>query len=216
METPILQDAHGRRIRNLRISVTDRCNFRCIYCMPKDPHWMPHENIMTFEEIVRFARIAISVGIEKIRLTGGEPTARKDFPKLVAMIAPLEGLRDLSMTTNGMLLTKLAGPLWDAGLRRLNISLDTLKEEKFVHIARRDAERSGAPLPVRGRQGGHRHHRERLRALLFRLRPHPHHGGRADPDMPLFARRDRRPLDDAGRGGGRGDRAERGDRKSVV
>ena len=139
METPILKDAHGRRIRNLRISVTDRCNFRCIYCMPKDPHWMPHENIMTFEEIVRFARIAISTGIEKIRLTGGEPTARKDFPKLVAMIAPLEGLHDLSVTTNGMLLKKLAQPLWDAGLRRINISLDTLKEEKFVHIARRDA-----------------------------------------------------------------------------
>src|SRR2546427_12406999 len=139
MERPILRDAHGRQIRNLRISVTDRCNFRCIYCMPKDPHWMPHENIMTFEEIVRFARIAISTGIEKIRLTGGEPTARKDFPKLVAMIAPLEGLRDLSVTTNGMLLKKLAQPLWDAGLRRINVSLDTLKEEKFVHIARRDA-----------------------------------------------------------------------------
>ncbi len=134
-----LRDAHGRQIRNLRISVTDRCNFRCVYCMPKDPHWMPHESIMTFEEIVRFARIAISTGIEKIRLTGGEPTARKDFPKLVAMIAPLEGLRDLSVTTNGMLLKKLAQPLWDAGLRRINVSLDTLKEEKFVHIARRDA-----------------------------------------------------------------------------
>jgi cyclic pyranopterin phosphate synthase len=107
--------------------------------MPKDPHWMPHESIMTFEEIVRFARIAISTGIEKIRLTGGEPTARKDFPKLVAMIAPLEGLRDLSVTTNGMLLKKLAQQLWDAGLRRINVSLDTLKEEKFVHIARRDA-----------------------------------------------------------------------------
>ncbi|HEY3226487.1 MAG TPA: GTP 3',8-cyclase MoaA [Planctomycetota bacterium] len=139
MERPILRDAHGRQIRNLRISVTDRCNFRCIYCMPKDPHWMPHESIMTFEEIVRFARIAISTGIEKIRLTGGEPTARKDFPKLVAMIAPLEGLRDLSVTTNGMLLKKLAQQLWDAGLRRINVSLDTLKEEKFVHIARRDA-----------------------------------------------------------------------------
>src|SRR5262245_11463379 len=134
-----LRDAHGRRIRNLRISVTDRCNFRCVYCMPKEPHWMPHESIMTFEEIVRFARIAISTGIEKIRLTGGEPTARKDFPRLVSMISPLEGLRDLSVTTNGMLLQKLAGPLWDAGLRRINISLDTLKEEKFIHLARRDA-----------------------------------------------------------------------------
>jgi cyclic pyranopterin phosphate synthase len=139
MERPILRDAHGRHIRNLRISVTDRCNFRCVYCMPKDPHWMPHESIMSFEEIVRFARIAISTGIEKIRLTGGEPTARKDFPKLVGMIAPLENLKDLSVTTNGMLLKKLAQPLWDAGLRRINISLDTLKEEKFVHIARRDA-----------------------------------------------------------------------------
>jgi cyclic pyranopterin phosphate synthase len=139
MQKPVLRDVHGRQIRNLRISVTDRCNFRCVYCMPKDPHWMPHENIMTFEEIERFARVAVSAGIEKIRLTGGEPTARRDFPKLVGMVARVEGLRDLSMTTNGMLLRQQAGPLWDAGLRRINISLDTLKEEKFVHIARRDA-----------------------------------------------------------------------------
>ncbi len=139
MSTPVLRDSYGRHIRNLRISVTDRCNFRCIYCMPKDPHWMPREDILTYEEIERFARIAVGIGIEKIRVTGGEPTARRDLPVLVGMLARVAGLKDLSMTTNGMLLTKLAQPLWEAGLRRINISLDTLREEKFVHIARRDA-----------------------------------------------------------------------------
>ncbi|MBI4564644.1 MAG: GTP 3',8-cyclase MoaA [Planctomycetes bacterium] len=139
MNQPALRDSFGRQIRSVRISITDRCNFRCIYCMPKDPHWIPRDEILTFEEIIRFARIALSTGVEKIRLTGGEPTARRGLPELVKGIAGRPGLRDLSLTTNGMLLGELARPLWDAGLRRINISLDTLQEEKFVHIARRGA-----------------------------------------------------------------------------
>ncbi len=107
--------------------------------MPKDPQWMPREDLLTFEELERVVRIAVSIGIEKVRVTGGEPTARRDLPQLIEKFARVDGLRDLSMTTNGLLLKKLAQPLWDAGLRRINISLDTLREEKFVHIARRDA-----------------------------------------------------------------------------
>lgn len=134
----MLADGFGRRISNLRISVTDRCNFRCVYCMPAEPQWLPRPEIMTFEEIERIVRIAVSLGIEEFRLTGGEPTARRDLPVLVRRIVGVPGVRDVSLTTNGLLLGRLARPLWDAGLRRINISLDTLREEKFVHIARRE------------------------------------------------------------------------------
>jgi cyclic pyranopterin phosphate synthase len=106
--------------------------------MPEKPVWLPQREVLTFEEIVRFARICISLGIDQFRITGGEPTARKDLPDLIRMLAALPGVRDLAMTTNGILLEKLAKPLWEAGLRRLNVSLDTLKEEKFVHIVRRE------------------------------------------------------------------------------
>ncbi|HVR85246.1 MAG TPA: GTP 3',8-cyclase MoaA [Planctomycetota bacterium] len=133
-----LVDPFGREITNLRISVTDRCNLRCVYCMPAEPVWMPQPEILTFEEIERLVRIAVSLGIRDFRLTGGEPTARKELPQLVRSLAAVPGVRDLAMTTNGILLKKLAGPLRDAGLHRLNISLDTLRGEKFVHLARRD------------------------------------------------------------------------------
>jgi len=136
---PMLVDSYGRVIRNLRISVTDRCNFRCIYCMPAHPVWLPRPEILTLEEIERLARIAVGLGIEKIRVTGGEPTARRDLPILIEKLARIPELRDLSLTTNGMLLRKMARPLWDAGLRRMNISLDTLNGERFKHIARKDA-----------------------------------------------------------------------------
>jgi cyclic pyranopterin phosphate synthase len=135
---PELRDSFGRRITNCRISVTDRCNLRCVYCMPAEPTWLPRAEILTFEEIVRFARVCLSLGIDEFRVTGGEPTARAELPTLVGMLAALPGLRDLAMTTNGILLEKLAQPLRDAGLRRLNVSLDTLREERFVHIARRE------------------------------------------------------------------------------
>jgi len=134
----MLKDGYGRVHTNLRLSLTDRCNLRCVYCMPAEPEWMPQPEILTFEEIERLARVAVTLGIRDFRLTGGEPTARKELPELVRRLAAIPGLRDLAMTTNGILLKKLARPLREAGLQRLKISLDTLKGEKFVHIARRD------------------------------------------------------------------------------
>jgi cyclic pyranopterin phosphate synthase len=133
-----LQDGYGREITNLRISVTDRCNFRCIYCMPADPVWLPQPQLLSFEEIERLVRVAVSLGITDFRITGGEPTARKNLPELVRRVCAVPGVKDVGMTTNGLLLKNVAKALWDAGLRRLNISLDTLKGERFVHIARRD------------------------------------------------------------------------------
>jgi cyclic pyranopterin phosphate synthase len=135
-----LIDSFGRVVTNLRISITDRCNFRCRYCMPEEGvKWMARQNILTFEEIVRLAKVFIGLGIEKIRLTGGEPTLRKDLPQLVAMIAPLPGLRDLGLTTNGYLLKELSGELYRAGLRRINVSLDSLSPARFNDMARRPA-----------------------------------------------------------------------------
>lgn len=134
----MLTDAYGRRITNLRVSVTDRCNSRCVYCMPADPVWLPQPELLSFEEIVRIVRIAVSLGITDFRITGGEPTARKMLPDLIRRLAEVPGVHDLGLTTNGLLLKRMARPLWEAGLRRINISLDTLSGEKFVHIARRD------------------------------------------------------------------------------
>lgn len=134
----MLADGFGRNITNLRVSITDRCNLRCVYCMPAHPEWMAQPEIMSFEEIERLVRIAVSLGITDFRITGGEPTARKDLPGLVRRLAAVPGVKDLAMTTNGILLKKLARPLREAGLHRLNVSLDTLRGEKFVHIARRD------------------------------------------------------------------------------
>ena len=134
-----LVDGYGRRITSMRISVTDRCNFRCVYCMPADPHWLPHGEILTFEEITRIVRVAVSLGIPDFRITGGEPTARRMLPDLVRGISKIPGVRDLAMTTNGLRLTQLARPLKEAGLHRLNVSLDTLSGEKFQHITRRDS-----------------------------------------------------------------------------
>lgn len=134
----MLRDGYGRAIRNFRISVTDRCNLRCVYCMPAKPEWLPRPEILSFEEIERLVRVAISLGIGEFRLTGGEPTARQGIVDLVRRLAAMPGVRDLAMTTNGILLRELAGPLREAGLKRLNVSLDTLKGEKFVHLARRE------------------------------------------------------------------------------
>ncbi len=133
----MLVDGYGRGITNLRISVTDRCNLRCVYCMPAEPEWMPQPEILTFEEIERIVRVAVSLGITDFRITGGEPTARKNLPDLIRRVASVPGVKDLAMTTNGILLKKLARPLREAGLHRLNVSLDTLRGERFVHIARR-------------------------------------------------------------------------------
>ncbi len=134
-----LVDGFGRLHDSLRISVTDRCNIRCSYCMPeKDVHFFDRSEVLSFEEIERFARIAVSLGVNKLRLTGGEPLVRKDLPVLVSKLAALEGVKDLALTTNGVLLAEQARALYDAGLRRLNIHLDTLDRQRFLEITRRD------------------------------------------------------------------------------
>jgi cyclic pyranopterin phosphate synthase len=136
---PELVDTFGRPHDNLRISVTDRCNIRCFYCMPEDAkNFQPRAEILTFEEIERFVRIAAGLGVTKIRITGGEPLLRKDLPVLIAKLAAIPGIRDLAMTTNGVLLAEHADALYQAGLRRLNVHLDTLDRQRFRQITRRD------------------------------------------------------------------------------
>lgn len=130
-------DRYNRRINYLRISVTDRCNLRCRYCMPeKDPCMLSHDDILRFEEIRQVVAVAVHLGISKIRLTGGEPLVRKDIVELVSMIASVPGINDLSMTTNATLLEKFAQPLAQAGLKRINVSLDTIDADKFRQITR--------------------------------------------------------------------------------
>lgn len=131
-----LQDGLGRKIEYLRISVTDRCDFRCVYCMAEDMTFLPRQQILSLEEIERLARLFVAQGVRKIRLTGGEPLVRRGIVDLCARISALPGLRELVMTTNGSQLTKLAQPLADAGVRRLNISLDSLNAERFKAITR--------------------------------------------------------------------------------
>jgi cyclic pyranopterin phosphate synthase len=133
-----LIDAFGRVHTNLRVSVTDRCNIRCFYCMPaENVRFKPRHELLSFEEIERFARVAARLGVDKIRLTGGEPLVRHELPGLVARLAAVPGIRDIAMTTNGLLLAEQAQALKDAGLARLNISLDSLKPEVFFRISRR-------------------------------------------------------------------------------
>jgi cyclic pyranopterin phosphate synthase len=135
-----LYDAHGRRVSDLRVSVTDRCNFRCSYCMPADGiEWLPREGILSFEEIERVVRLFVGLGIEDVRLTGGEPLVRREFPRLVGMLAGIDGLRDLSLTTNGFLLNRHADALVAAGIQRVNVSIDSLARDRFLRITRRDA-----------------------------------------------------------------------------
>ncbi len=132
-----MYDHFNRHITYLRISVTDRCNLRCTYCMPSEGvTLLKHEDILTFDEIVDFTRIASMMGINKVRITGGEPLVRKGIVDLVKMIAQIEGINDLSMTTNGTRLEQYAQPIYDAGIKRINVSLDTLNPEKYTHITR--------------------------------------------------------------------------------
>ncbi len=134
-----LVDTHGRTHTDLRISVTDRCNIRCYYCMPADGvPFQSHSDMLSFEEIQFFVRVAARLGIRQIRLTGGEPLVRKGMPDLVEMLAQVPGIGEVAMTTNAILLGEYAEPLKAAGLKRLNISLDTLNREKFETITRRD------------------------------------------------------------------------------
>ncbi len=130
------RDSFDRPLRDLRISVTDRCNFRCVYCMPREVfgpsfQFLNRDELLTYEEIARLARIFIAHGVEKIRVTGGEPLVRRDLPRLVANLAALDGLRDLTLTTNGALLPAQARPLREAGLRRITVSLDSLDDGVF-------------------------------------------------------------------------------------
>jgi cyclic pyranopterin phosphate synthase len=135
-----LRDGWGREIKSLRVSVTDKCNFRCRYCMPAEGlDWLPREEVLDYEEIARLVRIMAGMGVDEVRLTGGEPLARRDVPELVRQLSSIAGVRDLSLTTNGVLLDRLTAPLVQAGLKRLNVSLDSLSHVRFSEITRRDA-----------------------------------------------------------------------------
>ncbi|RLS39350.1 MAG: GTP 3',8-cyclase MoaA [Planctomycetota bacterium] len=134
-----LVDTFGRSHNNLRISVTDRCNIRCFYCMPaENVQFMDRVDLLTYEEIERFVRLTVPLGVNKLRLTGGEPLVRKDLAKLVAALSKIDGIEDIGLTTNGILLAEQAADLYAAGLRRLNVSLDALNAEKFKQITRRE------------------------------------------------------------------------------
>jgi cyclic pyranopterin phosphate synthase len=137
--TQKLIDTFGRIHDNLRVSVTDRCNIRCFYCMPEtDVKFQPREQLLSFEEIERFVSIAAQLGVRKIRLTGGEPLLRKNLSALVRKVSAIPGIEDLALTTNGVLLAQQAEELYDAGLRRINVHLDTLDRDRFKQITRRD------------------------------------------------------------------------------
>ncbi len=130
-------DRHGRPLRSLRLSVTDRCNFRCRYCMPEEEYaWLPRASLLTFEELERLARVFVAEGVTAIRLTGGEPLLRRNLPELVRRLAPIPGLADLALTTNGTLLAGAAPALAAAGLHRVTVSLDTLRPERAEAFAR--------------------------------------------------------------------------------
>jgi cyclic pyranopterin phosphate synthase len=142
-----LRDAHGRSITDLRVSVTDRCNFRCRYCMPAEGmDWLERDHVLSFEEIERLVRLLAGFGVTDVRLTGGEPLARRDFPQLVAKLRAIDGISDLSMTTNGYLLERHAAELVDAGIDRVNVSIDSLSRDRFHQVTRRDA----LPQTLRG------------------------------------------------------------------
>src|SRR5438309_8331784 len=135
-----LRDSWGREIKSVRVSVTDKCNFRCTYCMPAEGlEWLGRAEILSFEEIARLVAVLARLGVDEVRLTGGEPLVRRDLPLLVEMLGHTDGVRDLSLTTNGVLLERLAGPLVAAGLERINLSLDSLNHVRFAEITRRDA-----------------------------------------------------------------------------
>ncbi len=134
----ILKDSYGRTIDYLRISITDHCNLRCVYCVTDNVTWVPHEEILRFEEIATIVRTFVKEGIRKVRITGGEPLMRKGLPEFISQISTTEGLEDLSLTTNGVFLHPLARDLKEAGLKRINVSLDTFKPERYKIITGRD------------------------------------------------------------------------------
>ena len=137
-DSQLIKDSFGRIHNNLRISVTDRCNIRCTYCMPENAVFLPRKALLTFEEIERFVKILAANGLSRIRLTGGEPLVRKGLPVLINKLKSIRGIEDIALTTNGILLRQQAVELKQAGLSRLNISLDTLDQERFFEVSRRD------------------------------------------------------------------------------
>jgi len=135
----VIRDALDRPLRNLRLSVTDRCNLRCQYCMPEEEYvWLPRDDMLTFEEMDRLVDTFADLGVDKVRLTGGEPLLRRDLDRLVRLLAANPRIRDLAMTTNGVLLAEHAPALRAAGLHRVTVSLDTLREDRFKALTRRD------------------------------------------------------------------------------
>ena len=139
MRAPLV-DGHGREIGDVRISVTDRCNFRCQYCMPAEGlPWLERDSVLSFEEIERVVALLASMGVCDLRLTGGEPLVRREFPRLAAMLTALEDIREVSVTTNGFLLERDAAALVDAGIARFNVSIDSLQRDRFFSMTRRDA-----------------------------------------------------------------------------
>jgi cyclic pyranopterin phosphate synthase len=156
MSVDPLYDGHGRRISDLRVSVTDRCNFRCQYCMPAEGlPWLERAEVLTFEEIERLVRVMAAMGVTDLRLTGGEPLVRREFPRLVSMLARVPGLEDLSLTTNGYLLERDADALVEAGITRVNVSIDSLQKDRFFQVTRRDS----LPQVLRGLEAIARHER---------------------------------------------------------
>jgi cyclic pyranopterin phosphate synthase len=139
MKPGVIQDVYGRPLKNLRVSVTDRCNLRCAYCMPEQDYvWLPREDLLQFEEIEALVDVFLDEGVDKVRLTGGEPLLRRDLPVLVKGLAGKPAIRDLALTTNGVLLAEHAQALKEAGLHRLTVSLDTLRHDRFQRLARFD------------------------------------------------------------------------------
>jgi GTP 3',8-cyclase len=140
MQREQLVDGHGRAIGDVRISVTDRCNFRCQYCMPAEGlPWLERSDVLSFEEIGRLVALLASMGVGDVRLTGGEPLVRREFPRLAGMLTSVPGVRDLSVTTNGYLLERDAEALVAAGINRFNVSIDSLQRDRFFEMTRRDA-----------------------------------------------------------------------------
>ena len=188
-------DALGRRLHDLRISVTDRCNFRCPYCMPAEIYgehyqFLAKPELLTFEEIERLARLAIGLGVEKLRITGGEPLLRHQLPSLVGRLAALDGLRDLTLTTNGVLLDKFAKPLVDAGLDRVTVSLDSLDPETSRRMSGRDVDPSRVLAGIEaGRARGTAADQAQLRGAARRQRPRDRR-----PGAPLPRHRPHRAL----------------------
>jgi GTP 3',8-cyclase len=140
METELLRDGHGRLIGDLRVSVTDRCNFRCQYCMPAEGlPWLERAEILTFEEITQIVSLFAAMGVGDVRLTGGEPLVRREFPRLASMLRTVPGVNELSVTTNGFLLGRDSAALVAAGVDRFNVSVDSLQRDRFYQLTRRDA-----------------------------------------------------------------------------